>query len=377
MPLPTTGILYFSNIKTEFSISTGINPISTQFAPLIGQPGPTKRVQMSDFYGASNVFGNTFAYAGTGTNATTDGARISIAQFSYPIGITADVPNGFLYIMGQYENRMRQIDLSTGLVSTLATGVPWATQLTRDNLSNIYIATRDEMTIRRFDLVTNTSTIFAGTAGSTGYVDATGTAAKFNFPTGIVYHNSNLYVSDSDNHRIRRVTIPGAVVTTFAGSGTDTTANGTGTAASFSHPQNLAVDSTSATANLYVCEGRGRCIRRVTLPGAVVTTFAGIPAVSGGGGYVDGNGNIAKFNYMNGLCYASSNLYVGDTNNTVVRRVTVPGAVVSTLAGQPPGGYVEGVGTAAKFNLPFGLTYYSGYVFVCDHFNFRIRKIKA
>jgi len=376
MPLPASGLLAFSNIKTEFSISTSVNSISSQLAPLIGQPGPTKRVQVSDFYSASNVFGNTFGYAGTGVNATTDGPRIT-SQFSYPIGITADVPDGVLYIMGQYENRMRKIDLSTNTVSTLATGVPWASQLTRDNLSNIYIATRDEQTIRRFDLVTNTSTIIAGTAGSTGSADGTGAAARFNLPTGIVYHDSNLYVSDSDNHKIRRVTIPGAVVTTFAGSGTDTTSNGIGTAASFSHPQNLAVDSTSATANLYVCEGRGRCIRRIELQTANVTTFAGLPAVNGGGGYAEGTGVAALFNYMSGLCYASSNLYVGDTNNTVVRRVTVPGAVVSTLAGQPPSGYVEGVGTAAKFNLPFGLTYYSGYVFVCDHFNSRIRKIRV
>jgi hypothetical protein len=373
MPLPTTGILYFSNIKTEFSISTGINPISTQFAPLIGQPGPTKRVQMSDFYGASNVFGNTFTYAGTGTNTTTDGARIPTAQFTNPISILADDSAGVLYMMGQYENRMRKIDLSTGLVSTLATGVPWAQQLTRDNFSNLYISSRDEQTIRRFDLVTNTSTVFAGTAGSTGYIDATGTNAKFNFPSGIVYHNSNLYVSDSDNHRIRRITIPGAVVTTFAGDGTDADLDGTGTAARFSRPLNLALDSSSATANLYVQEERGRCIRRVTLPGAVVTTFAGL---GGNGGFVNGTGTAARFNYMNGLYYASSNLYVGDTNNHAIRRVTAPGAVVTTLAGSTSG-YLDGVGTAARFNGPFGLTFYSGYVFVCDNFNYRIRKIKA
>ena len=93
MPLPASGLLAFSNIKTEFSISTSVNSISSQLAPLIGQPGPTKRVQVSDFYSASNVFGNTFGYAGTGVNATTDGPRMT-SRFSYPIGITADVPDG-------------------------------------------------------------------------------------------------------------------------------------------------------------------------------------------------------------------------------------------------------------------------------------------
>jgi hypothetical protein len=378
MPLPASGLLAFSNIITEFSITANsTSNLSTHLAPLIGQPGPIKRVRVSDFYSASNVFGNTFAYAGTGVRGTVDGARIPTSQFSYPISILADAPSGVLYIMGQYENRMRRIDLSTGLVSTLATGVPWAHQLTRDNFSNLYIASRDEHTIRRFDLVTNTSNIFAGGAGLTGYTDATGTSARFNFPSGIVYHNSNLFVADSDNHRIRRITVPGAVVTTFAGSGTDTTSNGLGTAASFSRPLNLAVDSSSVTANLYVQEERGRCIRRIYLPTANVLTFAGLPAVNGGGGYVDATGVAARFNYMNGLFYASSNLYVGDTNNNMIRRVTVPGAVVSTLAGQTTGGYLEGVGTAAKFNIPFGVTFYSGYVFVADGFNFRIRKIRA
>jgi len=206
---------------------------------------------------------------------------------------------------------------------------------------------------------------FAG-SGLTDYADGTGTAARFNGPTSLVIDASgNVYVSDQSNQRIRKIT-PAGVVSTFAGSGTGGFANGTGTAAQFDIPVDLAVD---ASGTMYVADSNNHCIRKIT-PAGVVSTFAGNIQ-----GSIDGTGTSARFNYPNGVAVdGSGNVYVADLFNHRIRKIT-PAGVVSTFAGNTQG-YADGTGTSARFNRPSSLVIdASGNVYVADTGNHRIRKI--
>ena len=196
-------------------------------------------------------------------------------------------------------------------------------------------------------------TTFAG-SGAASYLDGTGTAAAFNGPLGIAIDNAdNLYVADGFNYRIRKIT-PAGVVTTLAGRLAGS-ANGTGTGASFRYLGQIAWDSVNNV--LYVADTDNFKIRKITLPGAVVTTLAG----SGTSGFSEGTGTGASFSYPVGIAWDAStgNIYVGDKDDrdsigTIHSRIwqVTPGGVVTTLAGSGPRGYVEGIGTAAQLYYP-------------------------
>jgi len=172
-------------------------------------------------------------------------------------------------------------------------------------------------------------------------------------------------VSDTYNHRIRLVTSAG-VVTTLAGSGSPAFADGTGAGASFNYPQALAVTSSDV---IVVADQSNHRIRLVTLAG-VVTTLAGSTA-----GSANGTGTAASFSLPSGVAVTSSgDIVVADQNNHRIRLVT-PAGVVTTLAGSTAGS-ANGTGTAATFNNPYGVAVTpTGDVVVSDTFNHRIRVI--
>ncbi|MFM7009788.1 MAG: NHL repeat-containing protein [Betaproteobacteria bacterium] len=211
-------------------------------------------------------------------------------------------------------------------------------------------------------------TTLAGTTAS-GSVDGTGSAASFYFVIGVAVDTTgNVYVSDSGNNKIRKITSAG-VVTTLAGSGTAGYADGTGAVAQFRYPTSIGVDPSG---NVYVGDSENQRIRKVT-PDGVVTTLAGGSSTPG---YTDATGLDARFNYPNGLTVdASGNVYVSDTANNLIRKVT-PAGVVTTVAGATTAGYVDATGTAARFNNPNGIAVdASGNLYVADRYNNRIRKI--
>jgi serine/threonine-protein kinase len=214
-----------------------------------------------------------------------------------------------------------------------------------------------------------TVSTFAGSTTS-GSTDGQGTAAKFYAPQGIAIDASgNVYVADDGNNEIRKIT-PGGLVSTFAGSTIKGSADGQGTAASFNQPKGIAVD---ASGNVYVADALNNEIRKIT-PGGLVSTFAG----STTSGKADGQGTTASFNQPNGVAVdASGNVYVADTYNQEIRKIT-PGGLVSTIAGSGPLsiGHTNGQGVAATFDFPTGISVdASGNVYVVDETNNEIRII--
>jgi sugar lactone lactonase YvrE len=321
-----------------------------------------------------------------GSPGTNNGTG-SGAQFNYPASLAVDGA-GNIYVADYGNNTIRQV-IQAGanwVVSTMAglagsggsangTGSAarfyYPVGVALDSASNVYVADYGNNTIR---LVTPAGvvTTLAGLAGSFGNANGTGSAARFSSPAGVAVDGAgNTYVADSDNDAIREIT-PAGVVTTLAG-GSYGTNDGTGSAAQFFNPQGVAVDT---AANVYVADTYNNTIRQVT-PAGVVTTLAGLPGTSGTN---DGAGTNAQFRYPASVAVdRSGNLYVADSANNTIRKVTPPGAhwVVSTLAGSPGyAGNTDGTGYVARFNNPESVAVDAeGNVYVADANNNSIRKV--
>jgi hypothetical protein len=239
-----------------------------------------------------------------------------------------------------------------------------------DTAGNVYVADTDNHTIRKVTPAGVVTTV-AGLAGISGGADGTGSAARFYRPAGLAVESAgNLYVADSQNHTIREVT-PAGVVTTLAGlAGNSGSSDGTGSAARFRIPGDVALDSAG---NLVVADVFNHTIRKVT-PAGVVTTLAGL---AGNPGSADGTGSAARFNEPTGVAVDSAgNTYVADFYNYTIRKVT-PAGVVTTLAGLAGSpGSTDGMGSAARFFHPNDVALDSaGNLLVADAFNHAIREV--
>jgi sugar lactone lactonase YvrE len=207
--------------------------------------------------------------------------------------------------------------------------------------------------------------------GVFGAANGTGAAARFRFVGGMVHDSAgNMFVTDIDNHTIRKIT-PAGVVSTYAGAaGVANSTDGAVSVARFFYPWGIAIDSLG---NLFVAEQGNHTIRKIT-PAGVVSTFAGIAGITGA---VNAIGVAARFNSPNGLTVdGANNLYVADSGNHTIRKIT-PAGVVITMAGLArTAGIINGTGAAARFDTPSGLAVdTTGAVYVADAGNNIIRKI--
>src|SRR5438094_128796 len=245
---------------------------------------------------------------------------------------------------------------------------PYATAV--DGAGNVYVADTYNYTVRKITPAGVVTTL-AGLAGEDGSTDGTGSYARFSYLNGIAADSAgNVYVTDFSN-TIRKITSAG-VVTTLAGTpGVYGSADGTGSAAQFWQPWGIAVDSAGV---VYVADQGNSTIRKIT-PAGVVTTIAGAAGVFGS---ADGSGSAASFNSPGGIAVDSSgNLCVADTGNETIRKITSAG-VVTTLAGAPGiAGSTDGTGGAARLYYPYALTVTGTTLYVADTFNSTIRKITS
>jgi sugar lactone lactonase YvrE len=212
-------------------------------------------------------------------------------------------------------------------------------------------------------------TTFAGNKFQAGLTNGMGAAALFNELSGItIDKNGNLYVSDAANFVIRKVT-PAGVVSTFAGSGKSGNADGAGTAASFTQPAGLAVDQAG---NVFVTDAVSCLIRKITPDGTVSTVAGnGLPHAN------DGVGILASFSSPAGVAVdANDNLYIADTGNHEIRKIT-PDGTVTTIAGNADNpGTADGVGATASFTSPDDIIVGNdGNLYVTDGYQGPVRKI--
>ena len=244
--------------------------------------------------------------------------------------------------------------------------------MVHDSAGNMFVTDLDNHTIRKITPSGVVST-FAGVEGESGNTDGDTLAARFNNPWGITIDSANnLFVSEVSNHTIRKIT-PAGVVSLFAGSpdAISGATDATGSAAKFNSPAGLAIDAAN---NLYVADSSNHTIRKIT-PTGVVSTVAGLALTPG---ITDGTGNGARLNTPLGVSAdAAGTLYVADTLNSMVRKIT-PTGMVTTLAGSATGisGSADGISSAARFYSPYGIKLdASGDVYVADTSNTTVRKI--
>lgn len=303
---------------------------------------------------------------------------VATATFSQPRDVAMDA-HGNIYIADD-NNTIRKIT-PAGIVEPFAgsgavgfvngTGAAasfaYPTALAVGPDGNIYVCDINNNAIRKITPAGVVSTV-AGN-GTRGFSNGVGAEATFFMPCGITLDaNNNIYVADQFNCSIRKIT-PAGVVSTLAGNGTYGTANGTGSEARFSQPNDLAVD---AAGNVYVSDGGNNRIQKIT-PAGVVTTFAG----RGGIGFADGPGTVAAFSFTTGIVIDDfGNLYVADViDNQRIRKIT-PDGMVTTLAGTGNIGYVNGTGTSASFSYPYGIGIgMDGNLYIADNQNQAFRKI--
>src|SRR5215469_8748802 len=239
-----------------------------------------------------------------------------------------------------------------------------------DSAGNVYVADFANDIIRKITPAGVVTTL-AGTANISGSTDGTGAAARFGGPWGVATDGAgNVFVADTFNYTVRKIT-PAGVVTTLAGTaGMPGSNDGAGAAARFNEPLGVAVDSAG---NVYVADALNDTIRKVT-PAGVVTTLAGSPGVFGS---ADGTGAAAQFNTPQGVATdGAGNVYVADWLNQIIRKIT-PAGVVTTLAGTAGmSGSADGTGAAARFYEPEAVaTDGAGNVYVADGSNNVVRKI--
>jgi sugar lactone lactonase YvrE len=299
------------------------------------------------------------------------------ARFNTPQHLAQDAA-GNVFVADMYNNMIRRVSLDGVVTSFSGTGSSGVKDgsatvaqfgalvgIAMDGTGNLFVADPSTHTIRRV-APNGTASTLAGTAYTPGNADGTGAAATFRAPTALVVgKDGNVYVADRSNHCVRRITQAG-VTSAFAGTcGTGTYGNGNsanddgmGTAARFSFPSGMAVD---ADGNLYVSEQGFHRIRKIT-PAGQVSTVAG--ATNNSGGYVDGPVANAKFNQVTQMTLDDqSNLYVVDSRNHVIRKIT-PDGMVSTVAGRAgEPGDTNGLSVSplqGRLNNPVGISWHAG-----------------
>jgi len=307
----------------------------------------------------------------------------SAARFYFPCAVAVDA-EGNLYVADSRNHAIRKVS-AQGVVTTLAgaAGVGGSQDGSRSTARfwapygvaigkahTLYVADKVNYTVRAVSANGEVTTL-AGGAGEQGVIDGSGSAARFFRPSAVAVDAvGTVYVADGDGHTIRRVT-PDGVVTTLAGApGRQGSIDGIGDAARFHTPEGLATD---AAGNVYVADFSNHAIRKVT-PAGKVATFAGLAGVDGA---ADGTGSGARFTTPAGVATdKAGNIYVADTGNHTIRKID-PDRVVSTLAGLArSAGSADGAGSTARFDHPWGVAVDpSGTVYVADMGNHTIRKV--
>ncbi len=347
-----------------------------------------------------------YTIAGTGTvGYSGDGGAATSATLNGPAGITLD-SSGNVYFADFLNNRVRKITISTGIISTFAgdggtacvdscfsgdgsaatSAALFSPYGISSDTSNIYIADRLNHRIRKVVLATNIITTIAGTGTSSFSGDGgDATSAALYSPQGIATDTSGaLYISDTGNNRIRKVS--NGIITTIAGSGSTTPGTygdlydgSSAISAIINNPISVVVDSSS---NVFIADSGNNRIRKVTVSTGIITTFAGSGAGLSSAGF-SGDGGVASsaklFSPAGVTLDNNQNMYIVDAKNYRIRKINSLTSVITTLAGTgATSSSGDGdVATSASLNDPYGIVLASNqYVYFTEKTGNKIRVIQ-
>ena len=358
-PIPPSGVSTFAG-SGAIGSTDGIAASASFYRPSGVTVDATGNIYVADTYNQKirkiTPSGVVSTFAGNGSAGATDGPAAN-ASFYGPSGITIDA-TGYIYVADIGSRKIRKIT-PAGIVSTIAgSGLAGSNDgpaanasfygcsgVTVDASGNIYVADSFNNKIRKITPAGVVST-FAGN-GSAGATDGPAATASFSDPSGVTIDTAGIiYVADSGNNKIRKIT-PAGVVSTVAGSGVRGYTNGPAATASFYLPSGVALD---AAGNIYVADHYNQIIRKIT-PAGIVSTVAGINGVFGS---TDGSLAIASFDFPNGVALDSSGyIYVADSKNDKIRKITLTSYEVSPnlpvgLSFDSTTGIISGTPTASS-----------------------------
>ena len=323
--------------------------------------------------GASN---SVSTHAGSGVAALTDGKGIK-ASFNYPRGVDVGV-KGELWVAEGHSHRIRKVAADGTVTTVAGSGVAgfadgklagamfqWPHDVSFAKAGVIHVADGSNHRIRTVDTAKGVVTTLAGIGA--GFTDGPAAKARFNNPYSLATApNGTVFVADYSNHRIRAIS-PAGGVSTLAG-GAKGFVNGTGSKARFNGPIGIALDQQG---RVVVSDYSNHSIRRVTMQG-VVTTIGG----TGVAGYRDGSAGVSRFRYPWGITTDSAGrVFVADRHNHRIRAIH-PNGTVTRIAGTTAG-FLDGDGlTKARLHYPMGLAAdANGTLWVGDYSTRRIRKV--
>lgn len=388
-----TGTAGFSNDGGQ-AISANLNNPLSVAVDAVGN------IYVADFFNTRirrfRVGATITTVAGNGTQGISgDGGPATAASFNGPVGVALDTL-GNIYVADDFNNRIRKITGPPGVIASvagngtaggagdgnLATGANLSSPagVAVDSARNIYVADLNNHRIRKVTVATGIITTVVGNGVQAFAGDgAAASSASMNSPRTVVLDNAgNMYVADSLNQRIRKIAAATGVITTVVGNGTQGFAGDGGppTSANLSTPFGVAVDGAG---NLYVADTGNNRIRKVTIATGTITTLAGngTAGFSGDGGLAGG----AVLNSPRGVAVdRAGNVYIADFTNNRIRKITVATGIITTVAGTGTNGFSGDGGPATSANIanPRGIAFDgAGNLYFADLTNDRVRKISA
>ncbi|MCC7265032.1 MAG: hypothetical protein IT369_21200, partial [Candidatus Latescibacteria bacterium] len=325
-----------------------------------------------------------------------DNIQATSARLQYPHSVAVD-GSGNLYIADQYNNRVRKVVLSTGVITTVAgtgtgefsgdggpatsAGLNNPHGVCLDGSGNLYIADVYNARIRKVVLSTGVITTVAGRGADLGN-GGPATSAAWGYASGVAVDGSgNLYIADASQNRVRKVVLSTGVITTVAGTGSTnfTDYNGDNIpaiAAQLNGPAGVAVDGSG---NLYITDSNHNRVRKVVLSTGVITTVAGMSGVAGWNGDNILATSATLFQPADMALDGFGNLYIAEMGNRRIRKVDASG-VITTVAGTglDPYNGDNMPATSANLHHPPGVAVdVSGNLYIADYYNHRVRKVET
>jgi hypothetical protein len=347
------------------------------------------------FFPPFSIAQNITTIAGTGVAGYNgDGIAATAAQINLPNGLAIDAA-GNLYIGELVSQRIRKIDVITGLISTIAgtgTGgyngdgilavnaqINNPTALVFDANGDLFFSDRFNHRVRKITMSTGIISTVAGT-GTNGY-NGDGIAAavaQINYPNNVSFDaNGDLFIADWQNYRVRKVDINTGIISTIAGTGVSGY-NGDGIAATTAQLGGPAAIIFDNAGNTFISDFYGARIRKITKNTGLISTIAGTGTLGYNGDGIAATSAMLSGNW--GIRFdAAENMYVADANNQRIRKITKSTGLISTIAGTGTNGYNgDGIpATTAEINYPYNIYFdlLNCNLYIADHVNHRIRKV--